>query len=109
MRFRAFARGVQQAFEVVKVDAMGLFEVGDAVEGLPAREAAQLLEIIRRQMPNAQLDVHADATGHPYMLLTKAGSNANLTNVGIVDVFVAPTHRKALRATLTEEDGVVDL
>ena len=108
-KFKAIARGVQQAFERVKVDAMGLVEVGDAVEGLPAREAAQLLNIIRAQMPNTQLDVHAAATGHPYMLLSKAGSNANLTNVGIVDVFVAPTHRKALRATLTEEDGVVDL
>ena len=88
---------------------MGLVEVGDAGEGLPAREAAQLLNIIRAQMPHIQLDVYAAATGHPYMLLSKAGSNAILTDVRVVEGFVSQTHHKALRATLTEKDGVVDL
>ena len=108
-RFRAIARAVQQAFEVVKVDAMGLVEVGDAVQGLPGREAAELLEIIRAQMAHIQLVVHADATGHPYMLLSKAGSNANLTDVRVQKGFVDQDYRKALRATLREADGDVDL
>ena len=108
-KFTAIARGVHQAFETTKVDAMGLLEVGDAVEGLPAQQATQLLEIIRAQMPHIQLVVHADATGHPYMLLSKAGSNANLADVRVVEGFVSQTWRKALRATLTLADGDVDL
>ena len=108
-KFKAIARGVQQAFERVKVDAMGLVEVGDAVEGLPAREAAQLLNIIRAQLPGIELLVHAGATGHPYMLLSKAGSNAILTDVRVIEGFVSQQYRKALRATLTKADGDVDL
>ena len=109
-KFTAVACGVQQAFERVKVDAMGLVEVGDAEEGLPPHAAAQLVEIIQAQLPDIQLVVHADATGHPYMLLSKAGGNAEVTDVRVVDGFVTPqTWRKALRATLTEADGDVNL
>lgn len=108
-RFTAIARGVQQAFERANVDAMGLVEVGDAAEGLPSREATQLLEIIQAQMPQMQLVVHANATGHPYILLSKAGSRANLTDVRVVEGFLCQKYRKALRATFTGADGDVDL
>ena len=108
-KFNAIARGIQQAFERVRVDAMGLVEVGDAVDGLPQHEAAQLLDTIRAHMPDIQLVFHANATGHPYMLLSKAGSNANLTDVRVVQGFVGQQDRKALRARLAWADGVVDL
>jgi len=88
---------------------MGLVEVGDAVEGLPAREADELLEVIQASCSNTQLVVHANATGHPYIFLSKAGSNANITDVRVVEGFVTQEWRKALRATLTEADGDVDL
>ena len=107
-RFRTIARGARRAFEQVKVDAMGLVEVGDAADGLPPHEAAQLLKTIRAQMPFIQFVVHANATHHPYMLLSRAGSNANFTNVRVVGCFVSQTWRKALHATLTEADGDVD-
>ena len=108
-RFKAIARGVQQAFEQVQVHVMGLIEVGDAILGLPAREAARLLQIIKDQMPDLELVVHADATDSPYILLSKAGSNVNLTNVRVVEGFVAQKWRKALRATLVEANGDMDL
>ena len=103
-RFRGIARWVQQAFQRVKVDAMGLVEVGDAHQGLPEHAAAQLLDTIREHMQDIQLVVHANATGHPYMLLSKEGSHANFADVCIVQ-----TERKALRARLTWADGDVDL
>ena len=91
------------------MDAMGLMEVGDAVQGLPAHESAQLFEIVQAQMPDIQLVVHANGKGHPYILLSKVGSNAHVTDVRVVDGFVAQTYRKALRATLADADGYVDL
>ena len=108
-RFRAIARGVQQAFERVKVDAMGLVEVGDCVDGLPAQQAAELIDSIRAQMHRTDLVVHADATGHPYILLSKAESNVDVRDVRIVRGFVHQKERKALRATLVDADGGVDL
>ena len=108
-RFRAIARGVQQAFERVKVHVMGLVEVGDSVDGLPAQQAAELIDSIRAQMHRTDLVVHADAAGHPYILLSKADSNVDIRDVRIVRGFVHQRERKALRATLADADGGVDL
>ena len=107
-KFRAIARGVRQAFEDVKVDAMGLVEVGDTEEGLPVNQAARLLEIIQDGMPNTHLHVHASPLDSPYMLLSKEGSKANIKDVRVVKDFVAQSWRKALRATFVEANGEVD-
>ena len=100
---------MQQAFEQTGVHAMGLVEIGDAEHGLPAPQAARLLEVIRAQMPDTQLVAHAEATGHPYMVLSKASSNAHFTDVRVVDHFVSQTYRKTLRATLAGAGRAVDL
>ena len=100
---------VQQAFDHTGVHAMGFVEVGDADDGLPAPQATRLLEVIRAQMPDTQLVAHAEATGHPYMLLSKASSNARFTDVRVVSRFVSQTYRKALRATLAGAGRLVDL
>ena len=108
-KFQAIARAVQQAFERVHVHAMGLVEVGDAVQGLPEERATRLLQLIRAEMSRTELVVHANATGHPYMLLSKAGSNVTFRDVRVVAGFVNQAHRKALRATMAGADCVVDL
>ena len=46
-RFNAIARGVRRAFQEAEVDAIGLVEVGDKVQGLPRQQADQLVDTIR--------------------------------------------------------------
>ena len=92
-KFKAIARGVAEAFRNVGVHAMGLVEVGDAEQGLPTQQAERLMEHIHAETgPDIQLDVHANATGSPYMLLSKAAvlgaCRVNFSNVRLVKGFV---------------------
>ena len=102
-RFRAIARAVREAFYTVKVTAIGLVEVGDAIQGLPAERSARLIEVIRAEMPDTVLLVHADAVGHPYMLLSLR--RRVIEDIRVIDSFVSQKRRKALRATLLAPDG----
>jgi hypothetical protein len=114
-RFRAIARGVRDAFQLVGVQVMGLCEVGESrpgfCGGLSPDQSRQLLDAIQAAMPDVALEVHADAIGYPYMLLSKQGIDVNVTNVRVVDNFLRQGYRKAVRATLVNpgSDGAPSL
>jgi len=75
-RFNAVAQGVRRAFLEAEVDAVGLVEVGDKMEGLPQEQADQLLRTIRAHLKEIQLRAHVCAEDHAYMLLSKVGSRS---------------------------------
>ena len=64
-RFNAIAWGVRRAFQEAEVDAIGLVEVGDKVQGLPRQQADQLVDTIRAHMEDIELCDHARANSHP--------------------------------------------
>ena len=108
-KFRAIARGMREAFNSVKVHALGLVGVGDDEDGLSEAQAVQFMEIIQQELPNTPLDVHASPLTSPYMLLSKADMKVDIRNVRVEQNFVSQSWRKALRATFVEADSEIDL
>ena len=89
--FKAIARGVAKAFRNVGVHAMGLVELGGTVQGLPTQQSERLIEHIHAETaPDIQLDVHANAHGSPYMLLSNAAvlGACRVTSVRLVKNFL---------------------